>query len=66
MKRTGIEIEKLETAIDEYAYLSGVVGFLGAELGCQVSVFSADDAGKEDPMNKARHAQPKRPAIYIE
>jgi leucyl-tRNA synthetase len=66
MKRSSGEVERLETAIDEYAYLSSVVGFLGAELGCQVSVFSADDPAKEDPLNKARHAQPRRPAIYIE
>jgi leucyl-tRNA synthetase len=66
MKRSGTEIERLETMIDEQSYLSGVVGFLGAELGCQVSVFSADDPEKEDPLNKARHAQPRRPAIYIE
>ena len=52
--------------IDELSYLSGVVGFLGAELGCQVSVFSADDPEKEDPLNKAKHAQPRRPAIFIE
>ena len=66
MKRSGTELERLQTEVDEFAYLSGVVGFLGTELNCQVLVFSADDAGKEDPMNKARHAQPRRPAIYIE
>ena len=31
MKRTGTEIERLETMIDEYAYLSSVLGFLGTE-----------------------------------
>ncbi len=66
MKRSGSELERLQTEVDEFAYLSGVVAFLGTELNCQVLVFSADDAGKEDPMNKARHAQPRRPAIYIE
>jgi len=48
MKRSGTEIERLETMIDEQSYLSGVVGFLGQNLGCQVSVFSADDPEKED------------------
>ncbi len=66
MKRSGTDFARLETTIDEYAYLSGVVQFLAAQLNCQVQVFSADDAAKEDPLNKARHAQPKRPAIYIE
>ena len=66
MKRSRTEIERLETHIDEYTYLSEVVGFLGAELGCRVSVFSADDPAKEDPLNKARHAQPRRPAIFVE
>ena len=66
MKRSGTEIERLETMIDEHAYLSGVIPFLGSELGCKVEVFSADDPDKADPLNKARHAQPRRPAIYIE
>lgn len=51
--------------LDELETLEREIGYLERVLGCKVEVRSADDPG-EDPMNKARNAEPGRPAIYIE
>jgi leucyl-tRNA synthetase len=39
-------------------------GFFEKELHCTVEIQSADKPGF-DPQNKSRHAEPRRPAIYI-
>jgi len=51
--------------LDERAYLLGALDFLKREFGCELAVYAADE-GAEDPQNKARFAQPWRPAIYVE
>jgi len=51
-------LDEFETLSREKAYLSGV-------FGVPVTVRSADEAG-EDPKGKSSHAEPGRPAIYIE
>ncbi len=52
-------------AIDELEILSRETDYLKRAFGCPVEVRSADQPG-EDPMGKAKNAEPGRPAIYIE
>ena len=52
--------------IDERSVLDAAREFLEGQFGCDVSVFSADDPGRTDPKNKAKHAKPGRPAVYVE
>jgi leucyl-tRNA synthetase len=66
MKRSESEIRQLGMEIDEFAYLSDASAFLSKELGCEVTVYKADDPQAPDPQKKARAAQPHRPAIYVE
>lgn len=66
MKRSETEMVRLSTALDEHAYLTAAAGFLSKELGAEVAVYSADDKDAPDPQRKARAAQPRRPAIYVE
>ncbi|MCD6461577.1 MAG: leucine--tRNA ligase [Thermoplasmata archaeon] len=53
-------------SLDEYEILAAAREFLAGEYKAEVLVFKADDPGMEDPGNKARHAAPRRPAIYVE
>jgi leucyl-tRNA synthetase len=66
MKRSESEIKLLGMEIDEFAYLTDASAFLSKELGCEVTVYKADDSQAPDPQKKARAAQPHRPAIYVE
>jgi leucyl-tRNA synthetase len=66
MKRSEWELVKLEVAFDELAFLRSAQAFLSKEIGSTVMVFGAEDPEKVDPQNKARVAQPRRPAIYVE
>jgi len=66
LKRSENELAKLEVQFDELPFLQAAQPFLSKEIGCEVKVFSAEDHEKEDPQNKARVAQPRRPAIYVE
>jgi leucyl-tRNA synthetase len=66
MKRSETELLKLAMDIDENAYLKDAAIFLAKELGCEVEIYSADDATAPDPQRKARAAQPHRPAIFVE
>ncbi|MCE5297262.1 MAG: leucine--tRNA ligase [Euryarchaeota archaeon] len=66
MKRSKEELVKLEADFDELAFLTSAQNFLSKEMGSNVRVFSAENPEKEDPQNKARVAQPRRPAIYVE
>ncbi|MFA5311850.1 MAG: hypothetical protein WC375_00860, partial [Methanomassiliicoccales archaeon] len=64
--RSKEELVKLEADFDELAFLTSAQAFLSKEIGSNVRVFSAEDPEREDPQNKARVAQPRRPAIYVE
>ncbi|MBI0584057.1 MAG: leucine--tRNA ligase [Methanomassiliicoccus sp.] len=66
MKSSETEMAKLSTPIDENAYLHDAAVFLAKELGCDMAIYPADEAGIPDPQRKARAAQPHRPAIYVE
>lgn len=52
--------------IDEKATLAESVPFLAAEFGAEVLVQSGDDADLYDPAGKARFAQVRKPAVFIE
>jgi len=66
MKRSRTEMTRLSTELDEHAYLTAAAAFLSKEIGAGVEVYSADDKDAPDPQRKARAAQPRRPAIYVE
>ena len=51
---------------DEHSIVRDASNFLKDEMGLPVSVFSADDPSKYDPMGKSAAAIPGRPAIYLE
>jgi leucyl-tRNA synthetase len=51
--------------LDEFQTLSQEKAFLQNALGVDVEVRSADEPST-DPMGKSKHAEPGRPAIYIE
>lgn len=52
--------------LDETAILRESAAFLKAEFGCEVVVQNADDAQLLDPAGKARFAQPRKPAVFME
>ena len=60
------ERRRLSVRVDELSVLRAAADFLRNQFGCQVSVFSADDPDRTDPKNRAKHARPGRPAVYIE
>jgi leucyl-tRNA synthetase len=66
MKRSGAELDKLSLRLEEKEFLNNAAAFITQEIGCEIFVYSADDSGLPDPHNKARAAQPRRPAIYVE
>ncbi|MCA1812930.1 MAG: leucine--tRNA ligase [Halobacteriales archaeon] len=51
--------------LDELAALRGAAKFLEQELGAPVEACAADEPAIEDPVGKAKHATPGRPAIWI-
>ena len=51
---------------DEMALFGEDRTFLASELGCAVDVYRADDPARRDPAQKAVHAIPGRPALYVE
>jgi leucyl-tRNA synthetase len=51
---------------DEFGVLSGASHFLTDELGLEVRVFRAGEAGTHDPANKAKDALPFKPAFFLE
>lgn len=55
----------LEVDFDEISALNEARDFLSGAVGCNIEIFSADDA-EYDPQGKSRFASPMRPAIYIE
>jgi leucyl-tRNA synthetase len=60
------QLAKYSLPLDEQEVLADAREFLAGEFGCQVQYFSADDAARHDPQDKARQAVPLRPAIFIE
>ncbi|QLH74026.1 MAG: leucine--tRNA ligase [Methanomassiliicoccales archaeon] len=66
LKRSKVELDKLKSVFDELEFIRSALPFLIKEFGCEVAVFNADDPQRPDPQNKARMAQPRRPAIYVE
>ncbi|MEM4699882.1 MAG: leucine--tRNA ligase [Candidatus Nezhaarchaeales archaeon] len=55
-----------EARLDELAVLREAAGFLEAELGLKVAVYSEEDPSKYDPRGRSSLALPLRPAIYLE
>jgi leucyl-tRNA synthetase len=53
-------------SVDDFALFRENAEFLAKELRAAVEVFRADDPNRWDPSNKAQHAVPGRPAIYVE
>jgi len=66
LKRSSAEVERQGVSLDELRYLNEAANFISGELGCDVLIYSADDPEAPDPHRKARSAQPRRPAIYVE
>ena len=60
------EVARYMARFDEREFLSTARQFLEAELGCPVTIQSADAPGISDPQGKAKQAKPRRPAIYVE
>ncbi|MDG6217959.1 MAG: leucine--tRNA ligase [Candidatus Thermoplasmatota archaeon] len=60
------DIKYYRTKIDETRYLSEAKTFLESLFHCTITIYSADDSTIEDPTQKARFAEPRRPAIYVE
>jgi leucyl-tRNA synthetase len=65
-KQAKEQLAKYALPLDEGDLLSDAREFLATEFGCQVQAFSAEDAARHDPLDKARQAVPLRPAIFIE
>lgn len=66
MKRSTKELEKLSVRLEEKEFLTNATSFMTQEIGCDIFVYLADDPSAHDPHKKARAAQPRRPAIYVE
>jgi len=60
------DISYYQTPLDETAYLSEAQSFLESTFNCTISIYAADDESIYDPKQKARFAEPRRPAIYVE
>ncbi|NLL94985.1 MAG: leucine--tRNA ligase [Thermoplasmatales archaeon] len=66
LRRLPASVVEAKVAADEYAILVEAAGFIGSELGCEVSVMPADDpAAREASGGKHVQAVPGRPAIVI-
>jgi len=52
--------------LDEKEVLMEATSFLAREVRAEVEVYSEDDADLYDPKEKAKFAEPYRPAIYVE
>jgi len=65
-KRSGEGLDSLAVEFDETGYLLASSEFIRSQVGCDVTVVSADEEGIHDPEGKAKVARPRRPAIYVE
>jgi leucyl-tRNA synthetase len=52
--------------INEHAFLNSEKRFLEKNFSCSIEIYEANDEKRYDPAGKARHAEPLRPAIYVE
>jgi len=52
--------------IDEYGIIRDAVNFYERELGADVEVYREDDQNRYDPRDRAKLADPYRPAIFVE
>jgi hypothetical protein len=52
--------------LNDFDALNDSKKFIEKELGVTVHVFQEDDLYKKDPKNRAKTAEPYRPAIYLE
>jgi len=66
LRRTKMEEVARFAVADEPTLFQENADFLASELGCRVDIFRAEDPARWDPANKAGHAVPGRPAIYVE
>ncbi|MBM4237681.1 MAG: class I tRNA ligase family protein, partial [Euryarchaeota archaeon] len=60
------ELDRLGVIFDEFGYLMGATAFMAQEMSCEIAIYTADDPNAPDPQRKARAAQPRRPAIFVE
>lgn len=60
------DISYYQTTIDECSYLTDAKSFLKSLFNCDINIYAVDDTGIDDPKQKARFAEPRRPAIYVE
>jgi leucyl-tRNA synthetase len=65
-KLSAEQLAQYSLPLNEMELLADAKDFLAAEFSCEVQVFSADDPKKPDPADKAKHAVPVRPAIFVE
>jgi len=60
------ELEARGMPLEETRILRESIPFLAAEFSAEVVVQNADDTPLDDPAGKARFAQPRKPAVFIE
>jgi leucyl-tRNA synthetase len=65
-KRSDQDMKSLLVEFDEIDYLNSSRDFIESQLGCEVFIRAADDKDIHDPEGKAKVAQPRRPAIFVE
>ena len=60
------DIERYQKNIDSFKYLNESKDFLEKVFNCEISIIKSDNSNIYDPENRAKYAQPLRPALYIE
>lgn len=66
MSKEIIERRLMAERLDEFQAILDARSFLSKELKAEVEVCREDDPARSDPKNRARLAEPYRPAIYVE
>ena len=69
INRTSTEVTEMRLEaglLNDFDALNDSKKFIEKELGVTVHVFQEDDLYKKDPKNRAKTAEPYRPAIYLE
>ncbi len=61
-----IDKQRYQTRLDEKKYITNAKSFLKEQFNCIIEIYHADDQKKYDPQQKARFADPLRPAIFVE
>jgi leucyl-tRNA synthetase len=65
-KLNDVDRNRYMVGIDESGYLTDSIEYIQDIFLCEVKIQNAGDKDVHDPSNKARHAVPLRPAIYVE